>query len=443
MDDQLKTLLTSNGIHQEVIDWLAGPSIGCVNVKLFANWCSQPDDVQSNILDHVASVKGSRAQNAGLKQAWREAEASVVRVLKRTSEGIAEEDLEGPLSTPVQQSVERTFVKYYKFPVDPTKFGYDGLLGRIQREFVRQQPTMISVMKVRTVATCQKSTPGKRTRLADKLLLVDEQDVTLVGDPSEHRLRFRLFQYRVLCDTWALAGCFVYPDTAKPDDMYCHWVETQAYHGLLTDRANDLLDHYYEDSITNYIIQTEDAIRGYALMAARDRNDPKAWGRSLLEAAHSHAQLWQDNKHLLRILPGHSASAGPSMSPMGKGTRANVGTQKAAQGGGQTGFAQVFPPSQPRATPRPQQSGTTSSGNGLGKGGKGGAQVKTCSETKSGLQICKRFNDVRGCDAQCPHGKVHCCDVAIGNSGSPCEARSHNRVTHDPNRHGMTKPSGK
>ena len=113
MDDQLKTLLTSNGIHQEVIDWLAGPSIGCVNVKLFANWCSQPDDVQSNILDHMASVKGSRAQNAGLKQAWREAEASVVRVLKRTSEGIAEEDLEGPLSTPVQQSVERTFVKYY------------------------------------------------------------------------------------------------------------------------------------------------------------------------------------------------------------------------------------------------------------------------------------------------------------------------------------------
>ena len=63
MDDQLKTLLTSNGIHQEVIDWLAGPSIGCVNVKLFANWCSQPDDVQSNILDHVISVKGSRAQS--------------------------------------------------------------------------------------------------------------------------------------------------------------------------------------------------------------------------------------------------------------------------------------------------------------------------------------------------------------------------------------------
>ena len=53
--------------------------------------------------------------------------------------------------------------------------------------------------------------------------------------------------------------------------MYCHWVGTQAYRGLLTDKANDLLDHYYEDSITNYIISTEKTIRGHALIAACDR----------------------------------------------------------------------------------------------------------------------------------------------------------------------------
>ena len=181
------------------------------------------------------------------------------------------------------------------------KFGADGMLGRIQREFVRQQPTMFSVTKARTVATCQKSTPGKRTRLAEKLLLIDERVVTIAGDPGEHRLRFRLWQYRVLCDTWALAVCFVYLDTGKPDDVCCRWVETQAYHGMLTGKANELLDFCYEDSVTNDIIQAEEAIRGHALMAARDRNDPKAWGRSLIEAAHANSQLRQGNKNLLRL----------------------------------------------------------------------------------------------------------------------------------------------
>ena len=112
MDEQLQILLATNGIHQYVFDWLSDPSVGCLNVTLFAKLFDQADQVQVNILDHVASAKASRIQNAALKQAWREAKASVVRVLKSAAEGMAEEDMEGPLSKPIQESVERTFVKY-------------------------------------------------------------------------------------------------------------------------------------------------------------------------------------------------------------------------------------------------------------------------------------------------------------------------------------------
>jgi hypothetical protein len=119
MESHLKSLLQSNGVHLDVINWLADPLTGCFTLKNFANWCDEAQQIQATILDHVQTQKTSRAQYASLKQAWKEAEAAVNRTLKRSAEGISEDHMDDPLSDVMQESVEKTFTSYYKFVVDP------------------------------------------------------------------------------------------------------------------------------------------------------------------------------------------------------------------------------------------------------------------------------------------------------------------------------------
>ena len=49
-----------------------------------------------------------------------------------------------------------------------------------------------------------------------------------------------------------------------------------------------------------------------------------------------------------------------------------------------------------------------------------------------GREVCKPFNDARGCTKQeklCPLGRIHVCD-AIGDDGQICGSRAHSRAQH-------------
>ena len=133
-----------------------------------------------------------------------------------------EDPIDDPLPATTQDHVENTFTAYYKFPVDPMYVVADCILERNQREFLRHQPSMLTVAKVRPVTTCQRTAIGKRHRLGDLTLILEGGRADLYGK-GESRLRFRLPQYKVLRDTWALVGCFVYPINAGPDSLCCQW----------------------------------------------------------------------------------------------------------------------------------------------------------------------------------------------------------------------------
>eukprot|EP00973_Karenia_brevis_P028100 3871199-Karenia_brevis.AAC.1 len=53
----------------------------------------------------------------------------------------------------------------------------------------------------------------------------------------------------------------------------------------------------------------------------------------------------------------------------------------------------------------------------------------------NGQDICKRFNDQRGCKPNCPQGKLHLCDILLA-SNKACGG-THTRSQHDPKRHGV------
>ena len=72
--------------------------------------------------------------------------------------------------------------------------------------------------------------------------------------------------------------------------------------------------------------------------------------------------------------------------------------------------------------------------------GAGKGEGAVASVTKHGAKICKKFNDQRGCAAKCPKGDVHGCDLILLKSGEACANGGHNRLTHDPAKHGQVKP---
>ena len=135
-----------------------------------------------------------------------------------------------------KSSSRRRLLLTTKFVVDPQNLASDAIIGRIQREFTRGQPSTIAVTKMKTVTTRQRSTLGTRQRLVDSVFLLIDGDRPF-QEKDEHRLRYRLHQYKILCDTWALAGCFVFPSGAPPDDVYCQRAESCAYYELLCDKA--------------------------------------------------------------------------------------------------------------------------------------------------------------------------------------------------------------
>lgn len=55
----------------------------------------------------------------------------------------------------------------------------------------------------------------------------------------------------------------------------------------------------------------------------------------------------------------------------------------------------------------------------------------------NGAQVCKRWNDPRGCSKACPNGKAHVCDVVVASTGRLCARKDHTRAKHDAAKHGM------
>ena len=154
----------------------------------------------------------------------------------------------------------------------------------------------------------------------------------------------------------------------------------------------------------------ETRLRAAAIKFARadhpdDEKEP--WGLCLLRAIRSECHFWQEYKDVLIPLRS-SAQAQP---------RALSNAQSSPQ------------------TPPKQAQQQLQNKDKLKTQAPARKDWLTESQDKNGYQICKWFNDQRGCDSKrCPKGHSNVCDVSIG--GRACGASTHNRKTHDPDKHG-------
>ena len=69
--------------------------------------------------------------------------------------------------------------------------------------------------------------------------------------------------------------------------------------------------------------------------------------------------------------------------------------------------------------------------------GQGNSSQASFAQHFGGKEICKAFNDNRGCKGRgkgkpCPNGQLHVCDVVLP-SGKPCGNKNHSRKGHKTN----------
>ena len=399
----LKAVLDRNGVEPEVVAFLAAS--GCREIAAFANWVDERAELKAAVLDKTAK-KDNHSQLAALKQAWREADALNSRSLKRSAEGLSAEELDGPLDPELQKQVEAAFRTTYSWPGLPSKcVGCDSLLGRCKREFERRTPSMLAVTRVRTLAQSQRGQPVKVQRLsADVSLQLGEGEDE--ANEATSSLYAWLLLLRVLCTTWAVAGCFDV-DVNGQRTKFVHWSQSTEYWEELSARAHEALSQYAEASVVAWVSSLEEEFRSRAIELTRGvRQEP--WGKALLEA--------------LRELSHRFAETRDRMTPRRRATDQVINPKAKPQ----------IPPPPPgappisKATPPPPPGGAAVSRK----------RWKTASQLPNGSRLCKRFNDPRGCQKVCPQGCAHACDILLLSSNAACGRKDHNRGSHDPARHG-------
>lgn len=403
MNEDLRILLTNNLVHQDIVSWLQHPNQECLSLKDFANWLDKKDDAEAKIVSHT-SQKDVRVQVSRVKQAWREAEGLVTRALKRASEGLSDEFLDDPLDSELQKSKIAAFSSYYHWHLLSKEQVSDSLLGRLVREFERRQPSMFAVLRVRSLAATSRSQAPKKHRISDQIQL--EYDAGAEAELQTGKIRTYFSCLRLLCNGWAIAGCFDVTFQGKVV-KYAHWQELCRYVSKLEDKAWSVMDKHPEDEVLRFVSDSEELIRAKAVELARsDAQVP--FSMALLQAWNEECEVWADARDALKA----STYRGSSRKETGGAVASDSGTALLPQS------PQLAAPSVAQAAGGTKQRFAT--GNSL----------------SNGQSLCKRYNDSRTCTQKiCPRGEVHGCDVMLL-AGAVCGKKDHNRAGHIEARHG-------
>ena len=165
-----------------------------------------------------------------------------------------------------------------------------------------------------------------------------------------------------------------------------------------------------EGSIIDYATKVEELFRLKTIQLVRG-NDDIPWGTALMKVVKEEAYEWEHHRGLLQPVRGPVR-----LSPNGD-----------------------LPRSEPQKRPYPQPSAAPQGkkGKSKGKGDKTEAKRtwKVSTYGDDNIEICRRFNDNRGCKGVCPQGHAHACNVVL-KSGKVCAAKPHSKLTHREDSHG-------
>ena len=151
---------------------------------------------------------------AGIRVAWREAKAELLKLEEKTRRGASNaEELDEALEQAVQEDLISRFGKLYAIQLSVHLHPADALLARIYRELQSNLPTVISVTKVKSLFQANQPVTEQRISLsANVSVRVDEPETLPVKSIVEYCLALR-----TLGNAYAMAGSYEAPSFLDPN----------------------------------------------------------------------------------------------------------------------------------------------------------------------------------------------------------------------------------
>lgn len=407
----LAELLKSNGVPEPVLAELRKEPFKITTLKQFANFFETEGEVNSLFCQQVNTIKDEGDVVANLKQAWREAETTVQRGVKRLMEGLEDEAIDDPLRIEVAENLQKTWTKNHVAEPPAAWMGPPGMLGQFHREFVKRLHVALVIRKMKTLDSVVSMVPNtKRTRLSDRVEISVNQ-----GDNVPEVAVTTCFLYilalKVLLYTMAMAGCYNVANEGEDPKLFAslepltqHLADAETYVGKYSGGKGAFSDW----AILSSLREIDETIRNEWARLVRK-------GKSLAEAcsdSHGFAgSLWMTKPTRSQGGGGHQ---GGSSLRGGGGQSGNGGNRShSSKGPPQNQYLSKGGPKAPARDNNAEKYGST---------------FKTTRQLPGGKKLCKPHNDGRGCkNNNCRD--AHACDVLLP-SNVACGDTNHNRLRH-------------
>ena len=418
--DKLIKLLQDHSIHQDVTTHLTD-TLGAQSLDDLATIVENRGELQAKVLDGVQSQRAVPQQLFRLKQAWRIAQDEYDLKSERRKTGWAAEDIDAPLDSPDQEQVHTNFKRIYKFGFRSHDCCADGLFGRIYRESQKWNNTFVKMEKVKDQRLAQMVQEPRRSALAPSLLLLQgatgDGQVFLPG-PMQY-----LHGIRVYTNMLAVAGTHQVESKIQKDPggqavnvFFCPYDVAQAYASFAEEKVLAYMKKHPNAPgtvVLAYLRNADEQTR--TRMMELVRSDPKCTvGEALPRATTDSAHEWTTPQ---RFETRQSGNDGGGKGGGRGGARLRSRSRNRSR-------------SRRRSTRQTTRPAPTSQGPRQRDERDGDQSIKTVQHLL-GDPICKAHNDRRGCREPCPQGRIHCCDVQIGdNRRLVCGRKDHSRFGH-------------
>ena len=315
----LAELFKANDVPDDVLDELARAPFLCTTVKHFALYFDDKTEIKTMWAANSEKYKTAGNVIANLKYAWREATNLVETSLKRTAEGLPDENLDDPLRSEVEMSLKAAFLKTYGFNPPPPWMGVPSLVGRLHREFMKRSHIAPRVNKIKTLGQLNDVGPAlKRQRIAADLELVMGASP---GTLAVHHTFSYIQLLQSLLYSMTLAGSFkvTYHGNAKEAFMVplqpclTHLSNAQCFVGKWASKS-------FEHDILRKLTEIDETIRNRWAEIFRASDEPL--GVAIDEADNLAQMLWQTDVPLMQKSQGDRARWG-SGKGSGSGKKEN------------------------------------------------------------------------------------------------------------------------
>ena len=337
------------------------------------------------------------------RAAWVAGQAALESLAARPGGADSRADVEDPLPDPTSRELAANWEARYHVQPDMRVDPADLLVARFYREFRRSSPTVVPVEKARSIFAANRPAAERKLDLGQNLRLELERE----PEQSVVKVVGYYFGLRIIANAVAKAGNYLVRSATGEGEV------TFAPLDVNVNYADECLRRASAWSVdgrvaTAWLREKDLLTRGTAVMLMRQG---LTQGQALRKAQDECRVEWNTAPRSRAAEPEPRAR---SRTPRRSRRRRSRAASRLSEPR----------PTRPAAPAGPSGGGTRSEGKGGGK-----QRRVTASTAKGGKQICKPFNDDRGCTKQerdCPHKAAHVCDFILPD-GTVCGGRHSRR----------------